>query len=51
VRAFGLDADNTVIVDNVRLVRLQDGLPPLTISQMPQCGDNLDPGGENPERD
>jgi hypothetical protein len=29
---YGLDGDNTVIVDNVRLVRQQVGLPPLTIS-------------------
>jgi hypothetical protein len=29
---YGLDGDNTVVVDNVRLVRLQVGLPPLTIT-------------------
>jgi hypothetical protein len=30
---FGLDGDNTVVLDNVRLVRLQVGLPPLTIDR------------------
>jgi hypothetical protein len=31
---FGTDADNAVIVDNVRLVRMDVGLPPLTISKV-----------------
>lgn len=30
---YGLDGDNTVIVDNVRLVRLVVGMPPLTITR------------------
>jgi hypothetical protein len=30
---FGADADNKIVIDNVRLVRLEVGLPPLTISR------------------
>jgi hypothetical protein len=30
---FGTDADNKIVIDNVRLVRLEVGLPPLTISR------------------
>jgi hypothetical protein len=30
---YGFDTDNTVVVDNVRFVRLQVGLPSLTITQ------------------
>jgi len=30
---FGLDGDNTVILDNIRFARVQVGLPPLTIDR------------------